>query len=65
MPVKLSALLQSRKFWALVASLVAIGLGAYNGVVTPTVAIQSAVTALAAYAIGTGLDDSGKTTPAP
>ena len=58
--VKLKALLASRKFWALVAALVTIGCGYFTGTVTAPVAIQSAVAALAAYMVGTGLE-----TPAP
>ena len=54
--MKLKTLLQSRKFWALITSLVAIGCTVYLGTVPITEAIQLAVAALAAYMIGTGLD---------
>lgn len=53
---KLKALFQSRKFWALVSSIVAVGVGVYNGAINPADAVQLIVAALAAYSIGTGLD---------
>ena len=54
---KLKRLLQSRKFWALIASLVAIGSAVYTGTMPAEQAIQAVVAALAAYSIGTGLDN--------
>lgn len=54
---KVKGVLQSRKFWALVVALVAVGCGYFTGAMAPTVAIQTAVAALSAYAIGTGLDN--------
>ena len=57
--LKLKALLQSRKFWALIVSLVAIGVGVYNGAISSATAVQAAVAALAVYSIGTGIEDSG------
>ena len=58
MPTKLTALLQSRKFWALIASLAAILTGYLSGQMPAPAAIQSAIAALAAYMISTGLDNS-------
>ena len=60
MPAKLTALLQSRKFWALIASLAAITTGYLSGQMQAAPAIQSAIAALAAYMIGTGLDSSNQ-----
>lgn len=53
---KLTYLLQSRKFWALVISLTAIWTAFFAGGMPLTEAIRLTVAALAAYAIGTGLD---------
>lgn len=59
MKKKLADLLQSRKFWALVASLASIAAGMLasgaNHLAAPD-AIKLAVAALAAYKVGTGLD---------
>ena len=57
---KLSELLQSRKFWALVVSLTAIWTAVYLQSMTVPEAINATVAALAAYSIGTGLDDGLK-----
>ena len=54
---KLKALLKSRKFWALIASLVAVGGGYYTGSIAIFDALQLVVAAFAAYSIGTGLDN--------
>jgi hypothetical protein len=54
---KIKQLLQSRKFWALVASLVAIWGGYYTGGVTLLEAVQATVAALGLYSVGTGLDN--------
>lgn len=54
---KLTKLLQSRKFWALVAALVAVWTGYAHGLPLEQ-AINLTVAALASYAIGTGLEDS-------
>jgi len=48
-------LLHSRKFWALVTSLVSIVAGYATGAVDPWQAVQAAVAALAAYSVGTGI----------
>ena len=52
---KLKALFQSRKFWALVSSLVAIWGGHFAGAVTLLEAIQGTVLALSTYSLGTAL----------
>jgi len=52
---KLKDLLQSRKFWALVASLVTVWGGYFSGGVTLLEAIQATVAALGAYSIGTAI----------
>ena len=66
------SILRSRKFWALVASIAAIWTTylAAPGALTPAQAVQATVAALAAYAIGTGLEgprvvDPPADTPAP
>ena len=56
MPTKLSDLLKSRKFWALVAALAATLTAYLSGQLAAGAAIQAAIAALAAYMIGTGLD---------
>ena len=53
---KLLQVLKSRKFWALVASLVAIAAGYSTGQVDVWQSVQAAVAALGFYAVGTGLD---------
>ncbi len=53
---KLSQILKSRKFWALIASAVTIA-GAYNnGQIAGDAACNSLVAALAAYSIATGIE---------
>ncbi len=53
-------LLQSRKFWSLVVSLVALA-GAWNsGAMSGQDAANAATLALAAYSIATGIEDSGR-----
>lgn len=54
---KLKAVLKSRKFWALVASLVAVWSAVYNGAASVTDGLNLTVAAFAAYSIGTGLDN--------
>ena len=55
---QVQGVLRSRKFWALVASVAAIWTMyfATPGSLTPAQAVQATVAALAAYAIGTGLE---------
>jgi len=58
--LKITNLLQSRKFWALVASAVAI-IGAWQtGGMAGNDAANTLVAALAAYSIATGIEDSGQ-----
>ena len=58
-------ILRSRKFWALVASVAAIWTAyvAAPGSLTPAQAVQATVAALAAYAIGTGLEGAPSAPP--
>ena len=53
---KIQQLLRSRKFWALIASLVTVWGGYYTGGITLLEAVQSTVAALGLYSVGTGLD---------
>ena len=55
---KLSQLLQSRKFWALVISLTGIWTSVYLGALSVPDAINASVAALAGYMIGTGIEAS-------
>ena len=54
---KLAQLLTSRKFWALVASLVTVAAGYSTGDLAVWQAVTAAVAALAAYATGTAIED--------
>lgn len=56
MPTKLKDLLQSRKFWALVASVVSIAAGYYTGGVNLFDSLQLLVAAFAAFSVATGLE---------
>ena len=60
MPAKLTNLLQSRKFWALVVALVAVAAGFFQNQIDEWQAIQAAVAALSAYSLATGISTSGK-----
>ena len=55
---QVKGVLRSRKFWATVAALAAIWTAYYTAptVMTLDKAIQATVAALAAYAVGTGLE---------
>lgn len=58
--LKFTNLFQSRKFWALVASAVAL-IGAWQtGGMAGNDAANTLVAALAAYSIATGIEDSGQ-----
>lgn len=57
---KFQALLQSRKFWALVSSLVAVGFGLYNGAINAEQAANLVIGALSAYSLGVAIEDHGK-----
>ena len=50
-------LLSSRKFWSLVASLVAILAGYSTGELLVWQAVTAAVAALAAYSVGTAIEN--------
>ena len=58
---KFERVLRSRKFWALLASLVAIAAGYATGQVDVWQSVQAAVASFGFYAVGTGLDNG----PAP
>lgn len=55
---KLKSLFKSRKFWALVISLSGIWTAVYVGSIAVPEAINTSIAALAAYSIGTGIEDS-------
>lgn len=57
---KLISVLQSRKFWALVISLVGIWTSVYVGALSVPEAINASVASLAAYMIGTGIEAAGE-----
>lgn len=57
---KFIEIFKSRKFWALVGSLVAIAAGYFSGGVNMFDSLQLLVAAFAAYSIGTGLGNSNK-----
>lgn len=54
---KFIELFKSRKFWSLIASLVAVAAGYFSGGVNLFDSLQLIVAAFAAYSIGTGLDN--------
>ncbi len=56
MSEKLKRLLQSRKFWALIASIVSIAAGYYTGGVDVFETLKLLIAAFAAYSISTGLE---------
>jgi hypothetical protein len=57
--LKITNLLHSRKFWALIASAVAI-LGVWQtGNMAGAEAANALVASLAAYSVATGIEDSG------
>lgn len=57
---QIGALLHSRKFWALLVTLVGIAAGFSTGGLTQWQAVQALVAALAAYSLGVAIEDSGK-----
>ena len=58
--LKITHLFRSRKFWALIASVVAL-IGAWQtGSMPGADAANTLVAALAAYSIATGIEDSGQ-----
>lgn len=61
---KLYLLLHSRKFWALVAAIIAVAAALATGQISEWQALQAAIAALAAYITGTAIDDAGNMKPA-
>lgn len=53
---KLMDLFRSRKFWALIAALLAVWAGYATGEVDVWQAVQAAVGALSAYSLGTAIE---------
>lgn len=53
---KLITVLQSRKFWALVGSLVTVAAGFFTGQIDAGTALNAVIAAFAAYSIGTGIE---------
>lgn len=60
---KLRALFQSRKFWALITSLVGLAVATYDQTMPPGQAVLAAVAALSLYSVGTAIEDNGNTPP--
>lgn len=56
---KLLDLLKSRKFWALVAALVAVAAAYFPGQISVWQAVQAVVAALSVYALGVAVEDAG------
>lgn len=56
---KIKSVLKSRKFWALIASLVAIAGAFFTHAIDPWQAVQAAVAALALYSTGVAIEDAG------
>lgn len=56
---KVKQLLQSRKFWALIAALAAIAGGYFTHSIDVWQAIQALIAALAVYSTGVAIEDSG------
>lgn len=57
---KFKSVLQSRKFWALISSIITVGGAWYSGQVNGQDAANAAVLAFAAYSIATGIEGNGK-----
>lgn len=56
---KLKALFKSRKFWVLIAAIVAIAAAYFTDGITMWQAVQALVAALAAYSTGVAIEDNG------
>lgn len=56
---KLTGLLKSRKFWALVVAVVAVAQSRALGQITDWQSVQALVAALSAYSLGTAIEDHG------
>lgn len=61
---KLNLLLHSRKFWSLIAAVVAVSAALATGQITEWQALQAVIASLAAYITGTAIDDAGNMKPA-
>lgn len=57
---QLTALLHSRKFWALVTALVSAVAALATGEINTWQALQAALAALAVYSTGVALEDMGR-----
>jgi len=53
---KVQQVLKSRKFWVLMASLIAVAQSFFTGNINDWQAIQAIVAAGAAYSVGTGIE---------
>jgi cytochrome bd-type quinol oxidase subunit 1 len=58
--LKFHELIRSRKFWALIASVVAIAGAVHTDTMPAAEAANMLVAALAAYSVATGIEDSGR-----
>jgi hypothetical protein len=58
-PEKLKLLLQSRKFWVLIAALASIAATLASGAIDGWQALQAAIAALAVYSTGIAIVDAG------
>lgn len=56
---KFMGLFQSRKFWALAASIVALATAYQSGSMTIAEVANALVAALAVFSLATGIEDSG------
>jgi hypothetical protein len=59
-PQQVKSILRSRKFWALIASLTAIGAAFSYHQVDAWQAVQGAIASLALYSTGVALEDAGQ-----
>lgn len=53
-------ILRSRKFWALLAALVATAAGLTSGELSTWQAVQAVIAALAVYSTGVAIEDAGR-----
>ena len=56
---KFTSLFQSRKFWALVGSIVALATAYQSGSMSTAEVANALVAALAVFSLATGIEDSG------
>ena len=62
---KLLRLMKSRKFWTFVAAAVGVAAAYGTGHIDGWQAIQAFIAAAAAYSLGTGIEDNGKSATPP